>query len=384
MAHRLCGKVLCKAILAAAVLLGIAAKPAQTVDWQANFIDPEDGKFDVSGFLSRGGFVPVPIIITEPAVDGGFGLAGQFIHAPTSPGASPGRTIIGGAITGNGSMGGGLLQQGTLADGRLIYRFGLGLADLTLPIFPFGGSNEIDYGNKAKFGFGNVRYRIADTPLSTGPRFIYRTSDVSLKAEGPLADRVNTVVERFSGEQQYVALGLSLNYDTRNNPLTPTGGMNAILKYDFYSEALGSDQEFGAGQLAIHGFHEMGDAWSLGAKLHLDAVTADAPFFMAPGVDLRGVQYGRYQGDAALSIETELRRQFTPRWAGVAFGGYGETFVDDSLLYQAEDGIWTYGAGVRYRISRKFGIDVGLDVARGPDETIFYIQFGHAWTQSMD
>ncbi len=279
----------CKSLLAGAALLGFAATPAQAFDWRANFIDPEDGYLDVSGLLSRGGFLPVPVIITEPAVEGGLGVAGQFIHPPTAPGDAPGRTIVGGAYTGNGSWGGGLLRQGTLADGQLLYRFGLGLADVTLPTFPFGGSTEIDYGNEMKFGFGNIRYKIPDTPFSVGPRFIFRTSDISLQAQGPLADRVNNIIERFTGERQYAALGLSMNYDTRNNPLTPTQGINAILTYDIYSEALGSDREFNVGQLDVHAFQQLGDTWSLGAKLSLDGVSADAPFFMSPAVDLRGV-----------------------------------------------------------------------------------------------
>ena len=371
------------ALLAGGALLGLAAKPAQAFDWRTNFIDPEDGYVDVSGLLSRGGFIPVPIIITEPAVEGGLGVAGQFIH-PSTTGGNPGRTIIGGAYTGNGSWGGGLLQQGALADDQLLYRFGLGYADMTLPIFPFGGSTEVDYGNQMKFGFANIRYKLPDTPVSFGPRFIYRTADVSLEAQGPLADRVNALVDRFTGERQYVAAGLSLNYDTRDNPFSPTQGINAIATYDIYSDALGSDREFNQAQFNIHAFQRLGDTWSIGAKLGVDSVSEDAPFFMSPGVDLRGVQSGRYQGDTALSLETELRKQFTPRWAGVVFGGYGQTFVDNTRLFEPTKDIWTYGAGVRYRIARKFGLDVGLDVARGPEDTIFYIQFGHAWARTMD
>lgn len=378
------GKRLYKVLIAGILLLEVAAKPAQAFDWRANFIDPDDGYFDVSGFVGGGGFIPVPVIITEPAVKGGLGLMGQFVHTPTSPGTPPDRTVAGGAVTRNGSKGGGLLHQGSFGEGRFVYRVGFGLADVTLPIFPFGGRSEIDYENKAIFGFANIRYRVPDTPVSLGPRFIYRTSDVSLKAAGPLGDRVSGLLERFSGKNQYVALGFSLNFDTRNNAFTPTKGINAIFKYDFYTETLGSDAEFGSGQLAVHAFAELGDNWSLGGKLRFDTVTANAPFFMAPGVDLRGVQYGRYQGDMALSLEAELRRQLSSRWAAVAFGGYGATFVNKSRLYRAESGIWTYGAGVRYRIARKLGIDVGLDVARGPEDTVFYIQFGHAWAMTMD
>ncbi len=367
-----------------ALALAITFASAQAFDFRDRFLDAEDGALDVSGTLSQGGFIPVPIVITEPAVDKGLGFAGQFIHPPSSNGAPAGRTVIGGAVTGNGSWGGGFLQQGSFADGNFLYRLGGGLADVTLPIFPFGGSSGFDYGDRVKFGFANLRYRVPDTSFSFGPRFIYRTSDVALDGEGPVAERVTDLVDRIIDEHQYVAVGISAHIDSRNNQFTPTDGINAILRYDDYSSAWGSDQDFGVSALLFHGFHKFGESWSAGAKVRLEGVTSNAPFFMAPAVDLRGVQYGRYQGDTALSLEAELRRQLTDRWAVVAFGGYGETFVNSSKLYQAESGIWTFGAGVRYRLARKFGIDVGLDVARGPDSTIFYIQFGHAWAQSMD
>lgn len=46
------------------------------------FTDEEDGKVDFSNFLAKGGFIPLPIIITEPAVEGGSGLAAVFLRVP--------------------------------------------------------------------------------------------------------------------------------------------------------------------------------------------------------------------------------------------------------------------------------------------------------------
>ena len=46
-------------------------------------IDPEDGKFDISDYLaSARGFLPIPIIITEPAVGFGLGAAVAYFHEP--------------------------------------------------------------------------------------------------------------------------------------------------------------------------------------------------------------------------------------------------------------------------------------------------------------
>ena len=45
------------------------------------FIDPKDGKFDTSDWLlQHRGFLPVPIIVTEPAVGYGGGAALLFFH----------------------------------------------------------------------------------------------------------------------------------------------------------------------------------------------------------------------------------------------------------------------------------------------------------------
>ena len=66
-----------------------------------------------------------------------------------------------------------------------------------------------------------------------------------------------------------------------------------------------------------------------------------------------------------MSGEFELRWRVTNRWRLVGFGGVGGTVPRVS----------NEGAIV----ARLLRIEVGLDVARGPEETIFYIQTGYAW-----
>ena len=47
----------------------------------SRFEDPSDGQFDTSEWLgSKSGFLPVPIIITEPAVGYGGGAALAYFH----------------------------------------------------------------------------------------------------------------------------------------------------------------------------------------------------------------------------------------------------------------------------------------------------------------
>jgi len=39
----------------------------------------------------------------------------------------------------------------------------------------------------------------------------------------------------------------------------------------------------------------------------------------------------------------------------------------------------TNGGGFRYLIARRYGFKSGLDIARDPEDTVFYLQAGTAW-----
>ena len=77
-------------------------------------------------------------------------------------------------------------------------------------------------------------------------------------------------------------------------------------------------------------------------------------------------------------FETEERWDFSNRWSIVAFVGAGKGFEN---LKSFDLGDWTYslGGGIRYLLAKKFNIYSGIDVAREPEEWVFYIQFGHYW-----
>ncbi|WP_380052755.1 hypothetical protein ACFE33_09690 [Falsihalocynthiibacter sp. SS001] len=362
-----------------ACLATFGAAPALAEGFWDKFIDPDDNMLDLSQFLQRGGFVPLPVIITEPAVENGLGAIGQFVNGdPRTDNLR--RTIIGGALTGNGSYGLGAMQAGVFNGGRTKYAIGLGGANMNLPIYPFGSSQSVEYNNQSGGIFANLRTQIGDSPWYFGPNAQYRFSKLSLNADGKLGE----LTSRFRTDNHYAALGVHAVYDTLDNSVSPLEGANAVIQYNVFSEAIGSDKDFEIGSVALHAFHKFSDnSWSLGAMTRYDWSGGDTPFFMAPQVNLRGISYGRYSGDQASSTEIQLRKQFNDRWAGVAFAGYGKSFAGNSKLFEDSGGISTYGVGFRYKIAKALGIDMGIDIARGPDETIWSIQFGHAWGRTM-
>ncbi|HSQ68875.1 MAG TPA: hypothetical protein VLM41_02225, partial [Steroidobacteraceae bacterium] len=93
---------------------------------------------------------------------------------------------------------------------------------------------------------------------------------------------------------------------------------------------------------------------------------------------LRGIPALRYQGDDVVTGELEYLWGFTSRWSLALFGGVGKAFADESVG-SSEETAWAYGTGIRYRLAKKFGLQGGVDVARGPEDTAFYITMGSAW-----
>ena len=68
------------ALACAIPALGGAQEPTAN-SATSKFRDPDDGKFDISTYLATPKrFLPVPIVITEPAIGYGGGIAGMFIR----------------------------------------------------------------------------------------------------------------------------------------------------------------------------------------------------------------------------------------------------------------------------------------------------------------
>ncbi|NYT42398.1 hypothetical protein HZY97_16615 [Sphingomonas sp. R-74633] len=348
----------------------------------AKFKDEEDGKFDFSNVLAKGGFIPVPIIITEPAVDGGFGVAAAFLKKDPDNPRQITKTAVAAFKTGNGSYGYGAFRGGYLFDGRLDYKIAVGRGKITLTTYPGFAPNGIEYTNHYDYGvLGSAMWHFKDRRFSAGPLFDFR----KLRSELDLGPNVpDKFAGAFNRTLHTGALGLGFHFDDRDNPMTPTRGTDAYMQAKFNRGAFGSDRDYTLYAIESYSFDKLGDKWRVGQKLEMKAIRGDFPAYFAPSIDLRGVQSGRYQGMNMASSELEITRQLSPRWSLLAFGGVGATDGGDRRVYKDSGAIFTGGAGFRYRIARKLGLDAGLDFAYGPQGFVFYIQFGHAWSFGMD
>jgi hemolysin activation/secretion protein len=103
----------------------------------------------------------------------------------------------------------------------------------------------------------------------------------------------------------------------------------------------------------------------------------DAPFYMRPSIDLRGVTAREYQADNMVQTEAELRWQFWKRYSVVGFAGGGAVWNDSGG--NTERSVVSGGFGVRYELARKYGLHLGADVGFSRNTTALYIQVGSAW-----
>lgn len=372
------------------VVVPAGATPAATPAAPSRLFDATDGWLDVSGFLDTAyGFVPVISPITEPAV--GYGAAGALVFVDRNAPASDGRfvrpdiTAIGGAATENGTSGvfGGHL--GSWMDGHLHTLVGLADAGLNLEFFGPGGGrvqrpNGIKYTIDATGGMVGASYRPGDTHLWVGLRYGYARTNVT-----PGWSRRPPPV--FPGRPVLPAPDLSLDLglltpsvsiDTRDNFFTPTRGWYADLSVPFARGALGSERDFEKVDLNVMHYRPLAPSWYLGIRGAARTSSDGTPFFLRPFVVLRGVEALRYQGDQAGEVELETRWQVHPRFSLVAFGGVGASRAAERRV-ETERTAWGAGLGFRYLAARSYGLHMGLDVAAGPDEPIFYVVFGSAW-----
>lgn len=349
---------------------------------EGKFTDAQDGMFDLSDMLlSHRGVLPVPSIVTEPAV--GYGLGLGLLHftmpkhdadAPPdevkSP-APPNITGIGGFATGTHSWGVGLMHFHTWDDDRIRYLGIVGKINLHLSYYGSeGGSHAYQLSGVAVVQ--QLLLRLGNSPWYVGPRYTFLDSNTRFGPilPGGLLD--------FKNEQRVAKGGVVVDYDTRDNFFFPGKGTYAELEAEIARGGLGSSSNFQMETAKGYHWIPLAPSWVLGIRADTGFSQGDIPFFAQPYVSLRGVSDAKFQDRNQLTGELELRWNVAPRWYVLGFGGAGKAYGNLHSLSDAPTA-YGFGTGFRYLIARKLGLTMGIDIARGPGQNAFYVQIGSAW-----
>ncbi len=378
---------LCLALLLLQPSVGESGWRDSFDEWfQENMIDAEDGKIDMSEYLaSARGFFPVPIIITEPAVGYGIGAAVAYFHAPKDidksrhPHKGPPSISVGfAAATENDTKLFGGAHLGVWKDDHVRYMGAVAAADVNLKFYPnVGPQNASDEGIRfnvdGEFLYQQLQFRLNESNWWLGGNYLY----INAKNTFDLGDGIGELPGPLS-EFEQGGLGFFVQYDGRDTVFTPTRGLNGRLEYRNYDKSWGSDFDFDHLGASLHHHTPFGEYSSLGLRLDGETVDGDVPFFAYPFVNLRGIPAMRYQGETVVTAEAEFLWGFTPRWTIAFFAGAATTSSINIFGSSGED-VAAGGVGFRYRMARKLGMQVGMDVARGPEDTSIYLTVGSAW-----
>ncbi|PRD47361.1 BamA/TamA family outer membrane protein [Sphingobacterium haloxyli] len=186
---------------------------------------------------------------------------------------------------------------------------------------------------------------------------------------------------------QYLALGVSSLYDTRDNTTYTTKGIYSRLKYAYAPRFWGGDNFRGSQlEVDIRGFHAISPKITLAAQtLYRGTFGENVPFYayrdLGGDMTMRGYYLGRYKDKNYATAQFEFRYRFMPRLGIVGFGGTGSTFSQKHNLRLVP----SFGGGIRYFFSLEHNSSVRLDYAIGekrPGEkrqTGFYLSLSEAF-----
>lgn len=378
-------------------------------DLASQFIDPVDGKFDVSTYLSENayGFLPIPVIITEPAVDYGLGMTGLFFHESEEDTAArkkamlesdnaaahllpPSVSAVFGAYTGNDSwmVGGG--HMGFFNAGKIRYMGGGGYGDIKLDYYNVGDielTRPVSLNTKAFAIIQALKFQLPGLPIFIGPSQRYIVAELSpggnpgaiLPPSTP-PELEDEIIDLLTRDITMSGLGFVAEFDTRDNLFTPEKGFYYDFSMTVYRDTIGSDIDYDSYTLEGLNYFPITDTLRAGIRLSGEIANSDQtlPPFAVPTLSLRGIPAARYQGSHVGLAEAELTWDIDSRWSILGFSGVGRTSNSTSSFSSAKNRV-SKGLGFRYEIARRYGFHMGADIAKGPEDTIFYIQAGSSW-----
>jgi hypothetical protein len=336
--------------------------------------------------------LPVPIFITEPAIGRGLGASLMLIHprqerdtalaevhvADAGVEVSDGQrrppdvTAVFGAYTDADTWVAGAAHSASWRADRMRYLGALMWTNVNADVY--AGDRPVGFNSRGAFLLQNLSLRAGSSRLFLGGKLKVNRSDTGFR----LGPGEENPIEVGLGTTTDVGLAAQAFFDSRDTTFTPSRGQLVSLDVWRHDTSLGGDFDYWKAQLKALSFHLVTDDVVLGLRAEGVAVSGDPPFWGYPWVTLRGIPAMRYQDERVLSLETEIRWNVLPRWAIVGFVGFGAT-DGDLPRFESRDDLWTGGVGGRYLFAADLGLWIGADIARGPEDDVWYIQVGHAW-----
>ena len=352
-------------------------------------IDDPSTQSDPTEKTKRVEFAGTPIPVVNPTVGNGLGGIGMLaVHLNPKDTESPPSVFGGGAMfTTNGTVAYGFATKlflkkdlfritGAIGGGNLHYDFygpGSESGDdgLFVPLrheaFTFLIEPKV---RLAKNWYIGPRYQVVKNTLGLDrDRFEgILPPGTPLPPDPPLPER--------DLKLKTAALGMRLEWDTRDSQFYPYSGTLLDAIADFNQPAFGSDRASQNVEVAFQGYMGFKQKNVIAYRASVCSSSGDPAFYnlclLGKSKDIRGYAVGRFQDRRMLVGQVEYRREMFWRVGGVAYIGAGE--VAPSFSDFNTKNILTGGAvGVRFALAEQNKINIRVDYAWGRDSTAFYV-----------
>lgn len=203
-----------------------------------------------------------------------------------------------------------------------------------------------------------------------GGQFV--SSNYEITGNDPLSDFIldELGLSGFSSN----GLGLTAEYDTRDNINSPQKGSFVNINTLSYRKNLGGNENFDVINLQSRYYYQQMKKLILAMRLD-GKFTIDAPSSAYATVNLRGYTSGQYLAQNSTTFEAEERLDLTHGIGAVVFSGVSALYGNNSSEFYP-----SLGGGLNYMMKKEEKMVVRLEGAVGEyDSYGIYLQFGRAF-----
>ena len=329
------------------------------------------------------GFIFVPLAFSNPTIGWAVGAGARFYYEVDEE-SEPSHTTLGAFWAGSDGYIIAGQQRTFFSEDRFRLDGVFGYYNVNVPLYGIGfeAGQRGEYITLDEIGFGfrpEFLIRVSEH-VYLGVRYRFMKMKVESTGETSTGGQIEVPDQPLDFRSS--GLGFVLDLDSTDNEFNPYEGDDLEISSIVDTRALGSDVNYQTIDVSYNHFEKVASSQVLAFRASGCYAHGDVPFYdlCLFGFDnnLRGYVAGQYRDKAMLTAQMEYRARLWRRWGLVAFGGVG-TIAPEFNEFSLDELLPSVGTGLRYMVSGKKRINLGVDAAVGRESFAFYFRIGEAF-----
>ncbi len=221
--------------------------------------------------------------------------------------------------------------------------------------------------------------RLVAPNLYAGLRYNYENYQVH--DQEPNGELVQGIVPGSKGSV-VSGLGAGAVLDTRDSVFYPRKGIYGEFSFTNYGNHWGGNFNYNRLLIDVANYQKLYKDIILALNSYNSFVFGTAPFQQLSAIGgtkkMRGYYEGTFRDKNLLMLQAETRFPIFWRFGGVVFGDVG-VLGNETDFIRFDKPKYTYGAGLRFKITKKDHLNLRIDYGIGPGTSGAYITIGEAF-----